>query len=77
MSDLTNQVENIESLIPTEEKTKRKITLFEEKRTIDSQNREFWYIVKGIAILAVVLGHCVNFAESIMGLFHLQLFFFV
>ena len=37
----------------------------------------YWDIVKGIGIIAIVLGHSCYFAVGFVYLFHLALFFFV
>ncbi len=42
-----------------------------------SNNREYWNILKGVAIFSIVLGHSCPFGVAFVYLFHLVLFFFV
>lgn len=37
----------------------------------------YWDLVKGIGIIAIVLGHSCYFAAGFVYLFHLALFFFI
>lgn len=44
---------------------------------IDSNNKLFWNVLKGIGILSVVIGHSFPFLGSFVYLYHLPLFFFI
>ncbi len=47
-----------------------------KEKQINCQNREYWSIVKGIAIFLVVLGHTGGGTERFVSIFHLAVFFF-
>ena len=49
------------------------MSVFKEK----TENRDFWNIVKGIGILAIVLGHSGSAATAFVYLWHVPLFYFV
>lgn len=44
---------------------------------IDSNNRKFWDIFKGLSILFIVIGHSCYFLVPFVYLFHLAIFFFI
>ena len=44
---------------------------------IDSNNRKFWNIFKGLSILFIVIGHSCYFLVPFVYLFHLAIFFFI
>ena len=44
---------------------------------VNSNNRDFWNVVKGIGILCIVIGHTCHFLVPYVYLFHLVIFFFV
>lgn len=53
------------------------IKMKNRQEIINSANRDFWDIIKGIGILSVVLGHTCDFAYGYVYTYHLALFFFV
>lgn len=44
---------------------------------IDNKNYKYWNIVKGLGILAIVIGHASNYLSNFVYLFHIVIFFFV
>lgn len=50
---------------------------YQDEKFLNSKNRDYWNIVKGIGILSIVLGHTCYFAISYVYAYHLALFFFV
>lgn len=44
---------------------------------IDSKNRKYWNIVKGLGILSIVIGHSCEALVPFVYLYHLAIFFFV
>lgn len=44
---------------------------------INSKNKDYWNIVKGIGIFSIVLGHSCYFSMPYVYLYHLVIFFFV
>lgn len=44
---------------------------------IDSNNKKYWNILKGISILSIVIGHSCSFLVPFVYLYHLAIFFFI